>query len=219
MLDRLRYCLRGDFFASRLMKARKLHRIIGLVMLLPLLGWAVTGLVFFLKPGYEGAYELLPPKTYPLNESLTIKPDPTWLECRYFRTILGNHLLVRTAPGWQHLDPLTLAVRKNPTTDEIKLLLTDAFAINPSRYGQITEIANNAVTTSTQVHVSLDWKRLSLQQRGRDTDRIDGLYKLHYLQWTGVKTLDQVIGFVGLALLVMLSGLGLLLQFNFRIRK
>ncbi len=201
------------------MKLRKLHRIIGLVMLLPLFGGAITGLVFFLKPGYEGAYELLQPKTYPLDGQVIIKPDPTWLECKYFRTILGHHLLVRTAQGWQHLDPLTLTVKKNPTTDEIKLLLTDAFSSNPSRYGQITELANDAVTTSTQVRISLDWRRLSLQQRGRDTDRIDWLYKLHYLQWTGVKKMDKVIGLVGIALLVILSVLGLLLQFDFGQRK
>lgn len=49
------------------MKTRKLHRVIGLVMLLPLFGWAITGFIFFLKPGYEGAYELLQLKTYSVD--------------------------------------------------------------------------------------------------------------------------------------------------------
>jgi hypothetical protein len=143
-----------------------------------------------------------------------IRPETSWLEFKYFKTILGDHLLVRTAQGWQHLDPASLAVRKKPTADEISRLLLDAFSTNPARYGQVTAISNNVVTTSTNVRVTLDWNRLSLQQRGRDTERIDRLYKIHYLQWTGVKWLDQVIGLIGLVCLVGLSILGLLLQFN-----
>lgn len=196
------------------MKIRKLHRLIGLVMLLPFFGWAITGFVFFIKPGYQDAYELLQPKTYPLDKQIVITPEPSWLEFKYLRTVLGDHLLARTAQGWQHLDPATLALRKKPTADEINRLLTDAFATNPARYGRVTEIDNNAVTTSTDVRVALDWNRLSLQQRGRDTERLDRLYKIHYLQWTGVKWLDQIIGVVGLACIVGLSSLGLLLQFN-----
>ena len=41
------------------MPARLLHKIIGVVLLLPLLGWAATGAIFFIKPGYAGAYEQL----------------------------------------------------------------------------------------------------------------------------------------------------------------
>lgn len=198
------------------MKLRILHRTLGLVMLLPLFGWAGTGLVFFLKPGYEGAYELLSFKTYPLYEQVAILPSPSWLEFRYVRTVLGPHLLVRTAQGWQQVDPLTLAPRQPPTTEEIRSLLTDAFSANPTRYGQITELTDEAATTSTQVRVTWDWNRLSLQQRGQDTDRIDALYKLHYLQWTGKKTVDNILGMVGIAFIVLLSLLGLVLQFDFR---
>jgi hypothetical protein len=57
------------------------------------LGWAGTGCVFFLKPGYADAYEFLSPKTYPLEEAASITPDPSWLEYRCFRTILGEHLI------------------------------------------------------------------------------------------------------------------------------
>lgn len=181
-------------------------------MLLPLLGWAATGLVFFLKPGYSEAYELLSLRTYPLEGSLTITPQPAWLEVRASRTILGRHLLVRTASGWQHLNPDTMTERAAPTPDEVKALLTDAFAANPKRYGTITSVAGNVAMTSTQVQVTLDWKRLSLQQRGRDTDWIDRLYKIHYLQWTGVQAVDKVLGIVGLILITGLSGLGLWLQ-------
>ncbi len=196
-----------------MIKARKLHRVVGLVMLLPLFGWAITGFIFFVKPGYEGAYELLQPKTYPMDGSkLALTPDSSWLEFRYFKTILGNHLIVRTAQGWQHLDPTTLAVRAKPSDDEIKKLLLDAFSVNPGRYGQVSAIAGGTATTTTNVRVALNWNRLSLQQTGKDTDRIDWLYKIHYLQWTGVKWMDRILGMVGLALIVVLSFLGLMLQ-------
>ena len=62
--------------------------------------------------------------------------------------------------------------------------------------------------------VTFDWNRLSLQQRGRDTDRIDLLYKVHYLQWTGQKTADKVLGLAGLTLLIVLTLLGARLAFR-----
>ncbi|MFN0111494.1 MAG: PepSY domain-containing protein [Blastocatellia bacterium] len=195
------------------MNVRKLHRFIGLVMLLPFFGWAITGFIFFVKPGYDGAYELLQPKTYAMDEgNVVLKADPSWLEFRCFKTILGNHLIVRTAQGWQHLDPATLSAKPKPIEDEIKRLLLDAFSANPERYGQVSAIEGVTVTTTTNVRVALNWNRLSLQQTGKDTDRIDWLYKIHYLQWTGVKWLDKILGMLGLALIVTLSILGLILQ-------
>jgi hypothetical protein len=199
------------------MSVRKWHRVLGLVMLLPLFGWTITGLVFFLKPGYEGAYELLQLKTYPLEQPVMLTSQPAWREFRCLKTILGNHLLVRTAQGWQQLDPALLTVRTMPSEADLRKLLQDAFTANPTRYGTVAAINGATITTSTKVQVTLDWNRLSAQQRGPDTDRIDRLYKIHYLQWTGIKWLDKVVGLLGLALLIGLSVLGLLLAFNFRI--
>lgn len=183
-------------------------------MLLPLFGWAITGFIFFLKPGYQGAYELLTIKTYPIDEPININPKLNWLEVKYFKTILGNHLLVKTSEGWQHLDPITLSVKQMPTENEIKALVIDAFSLNPNRYGQILSISKQAVVTDTSVTVSLDWNRLSLQQTGKDTSFIDSLYKIHYLQWTGIKLLDQILGLLGLILIIFLSSLGIILQIN-----
>ena len=55
---------------------RKFHRLVGLVMLLPLITWAATGAVFFIKPGYGAAYDALPIRTYPIEGSITVRPDP-----------------------------------------------------------------------------------------------------------------------------------------------
>ena len=42
-------------------------------MLLPFVGWALTGAVFFIKPGYAGAYELLAVRTYPLDDNMPVR--------------------------------------------------------------------------------------------------------------------------------------------------
>ena len=160
-------------------------------MLLPFLGWAVTGLVFFTKPGYGAAYDALPIKTYPLDGPIAVRPDPAWREVRYLRTILGPHLLVRTGTGWGQLDPVTLQPPPAPPDGDVQRLLADAFTVNPSRYGRIVSLAGGVATTDTGAVVTFDWNRLGLQQRGRDTDRIDLLYKVHYLQWTGQKRRRQ----------------------------
>lgn len=191
------------------MRARSFHRTIGVILLLPLFGWALTGLVFFIKPGYAGAYEALNLKTYPLSgEAVAVTPDPSWREFRYFRTVLGEHLLARTDSGWQHLDPTSKQPRVRPAESDVKLLLNDAFSANPQRYGHISNISGDTVETDTGVEVTIDWNRMSLQQRGKDTQRIDLLYRVHYLQWTGVKGVDRVLGFVGLVLVMVLTTLG-----------
>ena len=130
------------------------------------------------------------------------------------RTILGPHLIVRSAKGWVQLNPATGQPAPAPADEDVKRLLTDAFTANPARYGHIVSMADGVATTDTGAVITFDWNRLSLQQRGRDTDRIDRLYKIHYLQWTGQKSVDKVLGLGGLTLLVVLSALGARLAFR-----
>ena len=106
-------------------------------MLLPFVGWAITGALFFIKPGYSGAYETLIVKTYPLDMPVTLPSNPAWLEARYLKTVLGEHLLVRTASGWTHLDPKTLEGKPAPSEADVRALLGEAFTANPERYGHI----------------------------------------------------------------------------------
>jgi len=159
------------------MRTRTVHRVIGIILLIPFVGWAITGLVFFIKPGYTGAYEVLTPKFYPINNQVRIGEDPNWLEVRYLRTILGDHLLVRTDSGWMNLNPNDKRPRSAATDDETRRLVQDAFSMNPKRYGQIVSVNGNTVTTDTGVVVTIDWNRMSLQQTGEDTKWIDSLYR------------------------------------------
>ena len=196
------------------MRTRTLHRAIGIVLLIPFVCWAITGLVFFIKPGYTGAYEVLTPKLYPINNQLRISGQPNWLEARYLRTILGDHLLVRTDSGWQNLNPDDKQPRPTATDEETRKLVQDAFSINPERYGHIVSVNGNTVTTDTGVIVTIDWNRLSLQQTGKDTKWIDRLYRIHYLQWTGIRSIDRIVGFAGITLVLILTALGACLAFK-----
>jgi len=184
-------------------------------MLLPFVGWAITGAVFFIKPGYAGAYDLPAVRTYPLDDNMPVRVQ-AWREARLVKTILGAHLLARTDAGWRNLDPATLRIAPVPPPEKLRLLFEDAFTANPDRYGHVASQASLTARTTTGVDVVLDWNRLTLQQRGRDTDRIDALYRIHYLQWTGQKALDKVLGLAGLLLLVTLTYLGARLAFGRR---
>src|SRR5215216_1429655 len=105
------------------MTIRKLHKLIGLILLFPFFGWAITGFVFFLKPGYTTAYEILKPKTYPLAVGPEMQIGDGWKEIRYLKTILGDHLLVKTDQGWVQLDPKTRQSRGAPNEAELRTLL------------------------------------------------------------------------------------------------
>lgn len=205
-----------NFELFLMISPQRLHKSIGLTLLLPLLGWIVTAFVFYFKPGYDKAYASLSVKTYSL-ENVTILPaNPAWQEIRYFRTILGPHLCVRTAEGWTQLDPITLKNRPAASEEDLHTLLVDAFSSDPERYGSILSMSSDGITTTTGVRITLDWERMSLYQRGADTDLIDLLYRVHYLQWTGIPAIDNVLGPTGLVLILFLSILGIKLAVNRR---
>ncbi|MBA6233812.1 MULTISPECIES: hypothetical protein [unclassified Colwellia] len=189
------------------MKSRKIHKIIGLILVLPMLGWTLTGLIFFIKPGYSEAYEQLSLKTYPLEKSLLVSA-PDWQEAKLINTILGHHLLVKTKGKVEHLDPVSLLPKKFPTQLQYKALLEDAFLNHKERYGKIIKINGDHALTSTGVEIKLNWDRLTLNQKGNDTRLINLLYKIHYLQWTPFNGFNQLVGILGLFLLFTLTLFG-----------
>ncbi len=74
-------------------RVRRLHRVLGLALALPLFAWAATGLLFHLKPGWGPAYAALSLPFEPLEEGFAIPAGTDWLEARRLRTALGEHLL------------------------------------------------------------------------------------------------------------------------------
>lgn len=75
-------------------------------------------------------------------------------------------------------------------------------------------MSGDKVATDIGVEVTVDWNRPSLQQKGKDTDRIDLLYKAHYLQWTSVTFIDRMVRIAGIVLMSALTTLGAWLAFK-----
>ncbi|WP_083601876.1 PepSY domain-containing protein [Thalassotalea sp. PP2-459] len=186
---------------------RKIHQILGLIMLLPIIAWAITGTYFFFKPGYQEAYQALNVKTYPLTY-IDKLPKGEWLETKQLKTVLGQHVFLKDnkqrhhfiMPSWQAVDILS--------KKQINALVADAITANKTRYGEIKSITNNQILTTTNVVITLNWPLLSLRQQGKDTDFINTMYNIHYLRWSGNKTLDQYLGVIGLFLVLLLAGIG-----------
>ncbi|MBU2879233.1 MULTISPECIES: hypothetical protein [Aliiglaciecola] len=191
------------------MKSRRVHKVLGLLLVLPMIGWVITGLIFFIKPGYQDAYEQLAIKTYPLEQSFVIPNSTNWIEARVVKTILGHHLLVKTAQGFEHLDPVSYLPKTLSEQSEFHTLVNDAVLHNPQRYGNVVSSDGYKAKTNTGVEVNLNWNRLTLSQSGGDTKLINTLYKIHYLQWTPFKEFNQILGFSGLILLLLLTILGI----------
>lgn len=191
---------------------KKLHKVLGYIMLLPFVAWFATGIFFFFKPGYQAAYQALPIKQYPLEQHTSLTPEPNWLATKQLKTVLGTHFLVQTESGWQHINPTTGAAINAPTAQQINLLVSDAIKQNSERYGTIASINGTDVLTSTDVRISVNWQNLSLYQQGKDTDFINQIYNIHYLRWTGNKTVDQYLGVIGLSLVLILACLGIWLS-------
>ena len=42
------------------------------------------------------------------------------------------------------------------------------------------------------------------------------MYKIHYLQWTGIKSIDKVLGIIGLVLVLLLAFLGLRMSIAYK---
>lgn len=196
------------------MKLREQHKYLGIVLLLPFIAWSATGVFFLVRPRYEQAYEQLAVREYPLEQAPALEVQPDWQEVRWLRSILGQHLLVKREAGWVQLDPATLQERPWPEEASIRQLATDAMSANPERYGELTEFTGRSMTTDTGVQITFDWNTLSFTQSGRDTRWIDRIYDIHYLEWTGIRAVDKVLGVGALLLLMYMTYTGIKLVFG-----
>ena len=201
------------------MTTRKLHKTIGLILLLPFIAWSLTAVFFLVRPNYEEAYERLVVREYPMTAPYTIPADSDWEETRLLQTILGRHLLVKENGVWRHLDADTLAPMPVPGAEDLTRLLQDAFTMNPDRYGRVATIDESRITTDTDVWINLDWNTLSLDQDGWDSRAIARVYDIHYLEWTGNYWIDKVLGLSGLFLLLYMTWTGMQMSFGWRLKK
>ena len=186
---------------------RKQHRLLGGILLLPFIAWSLTGVFFLVRPAYEQAYSVLSPKTYSADQ-INISAQPEWQEVRLLKTVLGLHLLVKQEGGWQQLDPDSLEVRATPVESDVVSFVEDAISQDTLRYGELLPGESDPFRTSTGVTIAVNWDSLSLYQQGLDTRWIDRIYRIHYLQWTGIAFLDTILGVAGLLLLLLMTATG-----------
>lgn len=173
----------------------RIHAWCAIVLAIALVVWSVTGLLFHLKPGWSRAYDMLSIERGETREELD--------------TAIGK--LVRVG-GVLDRGPLT--------EDEARTLAVDAVARSRHAAGYGAPVGTTVTDAAVRVRfsggavVTVDRAGGWISQRGADTDRIDWLYRMHYLQWTGNRTLDRAIAILGLVLIwiVMIPGVALFVR-------
>jgi uncharacterized iron-regulated membrane protein len=202
----------------------RVHRWLAVVLVLPLVIWSITGLLFHLKPGWSRAYDMLSAErpldalpAVPLDALATAAGAPAQ-RLELFGSVLGPLYRVTTANGTVLLDA-QLHKRSPLSIDDARALAADAVARSSHHdaYGAIgtAQIAGDTVHVAfANAVVDVDRESGAISQRGHDTERIDWLYRLHYLSWTGNRTLDKLLAVAGLALiwLVMIPGIVLFVR-------
>jgi hypothetical protein len=199
---------------------RRIHRWLAIILVIPLVLWSITGLLFHLKPGWSRAYDMLDaerPAELHLDKLASL-PPATHVEV--FATAIGPLARITTSKGDELYDADTGTKRSPLTVEAAQALAVDAIAHShfASAYGAPIHVTSSETTVTIElaegptVEVGRNDARIS--QRGQDTDRIDWLYRIHYLQWTGNKSLDKVLAVVGLVLiwLVLIPGVVLFVR-------
>jgi uncharacterized iron-regulated membrane protein len=202
----------------------RVHRWLAVVLVVPLVIWSVTGLLFHLKPGWSRAYDMLSAE-HPLDAMPAVSLDAVASAAggpaqhlELFGSALGPLYRITTPTGTVLLDA-QLHRRSPLSAADARTLAADAVAHSTHRdaYGPIGATRADPDTVHVAfAHATVDVDRATgtISQRGRDTDRIDWLYRLHYLSWTGNRTLDKLLAITGVALiwLVMVPGLVLFVR-------
>ncbi|HTM23228.1 MAG TPA: PepSY domain-containing protein [Kofleriaceae bacterium] len=209
-----------------------IHRWLGLALALVLLAWTATGLLFHLKPGWSGAYEMLDPARPDATlDPATLQPitavvagagqgdhPPPVTDLSLSTTTLGPVYRVGRAGAAPLLVDARTGARLSPLdAAAATAIASDAAsrATHPDRFGTVsgTTVTDDAITVDFAggAHVRVSRHDGSLSQRGPDTDRIDRYYRWHYLQLTGNHTVDRILAALAIAATWALVLLGLAL--------
>lgn len=201
----------------------RVHRWLAIVLAVLLAVWSITGLLFHLKPGWDRAYDMpsverrdaILPAELATIATVRVSAGMKVSKLELFDTAIGPLYRASTETGPVLIDAVTGAKRSPLDEAAVRTLVTDAVgrSSHAPAYGEIESVtladdtARVVYTGGPVVEIGRSNARLS--QRGGDTDRIDWLYRVHYLQWTGNKTVDRALGVVGLALIwaVVVPGL------------
>lgn len=207
------------------MVTRRLHRLLGVALVAPFLAWTATGLLFLVKPGWRGAYESLdafrdeafdPMGLAPFS-IVSAKPGEPGAAVRVEMGTTGLGLVYRVhgSDGTRLVDARTGSVISPLDRDAATKVAVDATsrARAVERYGAVRESREDGDTIEVAFEggavVRVGRSDLSLAQSGADTSRIDLLYRLHYLQWTGVAAIDRPLALAAIGGTWILAALGL----------
>lgn len=214
---------------------RRVHRIAGVALAVPFLVWTASGLLFLVKPGWSGAYEMLDGfQDAPVDASAVlpvrtvvrgVAAPERMLRADLRATALGPVYRIRArAEDGSAIDAIVDAhsgtVLSPLAIEDAERIAVDAAsrARQADRYGAVTgreEDATHArIRFAGGAVVTVGREDLSVRQSGPDTDRIDALYRAHYLQWTGIETVDRVFAVAAIAATWLLTAVGLSLFFR-----
>jgi uncharacterized iron-regulated membrane protein len=206
----------------------KVHRWLAIVLAALLIVWSLTGLLFHLKPGWSRAYDMLSVERHDRPLAIeTLKPvaaihtvdGAPIVKLELFDSAKGPLYRARTQAGSALFDAMT-GEQLLLSQEDAWLLAKDAISRSDERaaYGEPVE----RITTNDTIKLVMSGGPVLLvgrndariSQRGADTDRIDWLYRMHYLQFTGNHTVDRALAIVGLLLIwaVMIPGIVLFVR-------
>lgn len=213
---------------------RRFHRLLGLILVLPLALWVFTGLLFHIKYRYDEAYEAL---------AIPHPSQPDWSKAKASPAsviesgiaegplVLGVHpsgrLVYYGKLGAKPVvvDAATGEELSQASQEEGRAWLATALANSPhaARYGQVVAsetTTSRSMRTGTQdpalvVHMSgskvvrVDLVTGEIAQTGALNDFIDATYRLHYLQWTPWKPVNILMELASVVLVLVLAATGL----------
>lgn len=217
------------------MTLRRLHRLGGLVLVLPLVVWMATGLLFHVKHRYAEAYEPL---------AVPFTANALWGRAVFSPAMLQDRGVLDVGPavlathprglvvwcGQQGGRPVAIDSASGDTVPEAteetaRLWLRDAVraSAHSARYGDVLRVEPTTVRSSRTAaedpafrfhlaggkRVTVDRVTGELSQTGDLNDFIDLTYRLHYLQWTPWKGVNAAIVLLAVPLVLGLALSGL----------
>ena len=190
---------------------RALHRLIGLIMVAPLVLWLGTGFLLSSSATVDPDGEVFELPRSPVQGDVSIRGDGSWDRAVAFETVLGRHLVLEMDGQFRHVDPRSGGPKPPPSEADLRQLLESGLQRDPERYGTVTSVGADSVITSTGHRILVDWASFQAIERGPEHDRARLLRDLHVFRLTGNPSLDGLLA-RGLPLLgLILAALGMAL--------
>ncbi len=175
----------------------KLHKIIGIILALPFIVWALTGLLLIPQThSLQNQYQIKV-KQYPIIKKFTIVPHAFWQSYTVIRSVLGYHLIVKTDTGYVHLDPVTFENKNKPNAEFLKALINDALSPKRKDYGTVVKTDGNSFVTTTGLKLKLNWNKLEITIENKPHTFRNTLLQIHRFEWTGDEQIDRALLFAG----------------------